>query len=61
MYKKNQKLKWPLDKETQLKFKQFAREGYQYESLTELIPEYDSTKVCKHGNKFSPGCPKKSF
>ena len=58
---KSQKLKWPLDKETQLKFKQFAREGYQYESLTELIPEYDSTKVCKHGNKFSPGCPKKKF
>ena len=61
MYKKRQKLKWPLDKETQLEFKQFAREGYQYESLTELIPEYDSTKVCKHGNKFSPGCPKKKF
>ena len=33
----------------------------KYESLTELIPEYDGTKVCKHGNKLSPRCPKKSF
>ena len=31
----------------------------KYESLTELIQEYDGTKVCKHGNKLSSRCQKK--